>query len=88
MRKLKFSLSKQLTIITLSSLLLMILLISFFLPKALESYFEDTVYSYLSKPLEVMGRNRDNVDISNIVVIQNIDNNPTLSRHLIQFLIH
>ena len=79
MKKIKFSLSKQLTIITLSSLLLMILLLSFFLPKALEPYFEDTVYSYLSKPLEIMGKNRENVDISNIVVIQNMDNNPMLS---------
>ncbi len=79
MRKIRFSLSKQLTIITLSSLILMILLLSFFLPKALEPYFEDTVYSYIDKPLELMGKNRDSYVISNLVFVQNIDNNPSLS---------
>ena len=76
MKKIKFSLSKQLIIITLVSLVLMIGLISLILPKSLEPYFEDTVYSYLSKPLEVMGKNHDfEEDTENVLFIQTINGN-------------
>ena len=76
MKKIKFSLSKQLIIITLVSLVLMIGLISLILPKSLEPYFEDTVYSYLSKPLEVMGKNHNfEEDTENVLFIQSINGN-------------
>ena len=76
MKKIKFSLSKQLIIITLVSLVLMIGLISLILPKSLEPYFEDTVYSYLSKPLEVMGKNHNfEEDTENVLYIQSINGN-------------
>ena len=76
MKKIKFSLSKQLIIITLVSLVLMIGLISLILPKSLEPYCEDTVYSYLSKPLEVMGKNHNfEEDTENVLFIQTINGN-------------
>ena len=74
MSKIRFSLAKQLVIITLSSLLLMIGLISLVLPKSLESFFERTVYSYLDKPLEGFGKDRDfMIENENIIYIQNIN---------------
>ena len=74
MRKIKFSLSKQLILITLTCLLLMIVLISIVIPKSLEPYFENTVYSNLEKPLEIMGKNRDlEYEYKNTVYIQNIN---------------
>ena len=53
MKKLKIDLSKQLMIITTVSLLIMIISISLILPKSLEPFFEETVYSYLSQPLNL-----------------------------------
>lgn len=53
MKKLKIDLSKQLIIITTVSLLIMIISISLILPKSLEPFFEETVYSYLSQPLNL-----------------------------------
>ena len=53
MKKLKIDLSKQLMIITTVSLLIMIIFISLILPKSLEPFFEETVYSYLSQPLNL-----------------------------------
>ena len=53
MKKLKIDLSKQLIIITTISLLIMIISISLILPKSLEPFFEQTVYSYLSQPLNL-----------------------------------
>ena len=74
MSKIRFSLSKQLVIITLSSLLLMIALISLVLPKSLEPFFERTVYSYLDKPLEGFGKDRDfMIENENIIYIQNVN---------------
>lgn len=69
MRKIKLNLSKQLIIITSFSLLLMILLIIFIVPKTLNPYFEDTVYSYLDKPLEIISK-EDFSKSSNIVYIR------------------
>lgn len=53
MKKLKIDLSKQLIIITTVSLLIMIISISLILPKSLEPFFEETVFSYLSQPLNL-----------------------------------
>ena len=53
MKKLKIDLSRQLIIITTVSLLIMIISISLILPKSLEPFFEETVYSYLSQPLSL-----------------------------------
>ena len=53
MKKLKIDLSRQLIIITTVSLLIMIISISLILPKSLEPFFEETVYSYLSQPLNL-----------------------------------
>lgn len=69
MKKLQMELSKQLIIITTVSLLIMIISISLILPKALEPFFEQNVYSYLSQPLEFfdnetfLNRNQDVVYI-------------------------
>ena len=74
MSKIKFSLSKQLVLITLACLVLMILLISIVLPKRLEPYFENTVYSYLDKPLEVMNKNKNiELEYKNTIYIQYYD---------------
>ena len=70
----KINLSRQLIIITLFSLLLMISLLTLVLPKALEPYFEETVYTYLDKPLEVMLNDKEMKALENIVYINN-DNN-------------
>ena len=65
MKKFKIELSKQLIIITTISLLIMIVSITLILPKALEPFFEQAVYSYLSQPLEFfdnetfLNRNQD-----------------------------
>lgn len=69
MKKIKINLSKQLLIITFFSLFLMILLIVFVLPKSLEPYFEDTLYNYLSKPLEVIKNDNETREVNNIVYI-------------------
>ena len=79
MRKLRLNLSKQLVIITLFSLLLMILLITIILPKALEPYFEETVYTYLDKPLEVLHKDSDFNVLENIVYIQKIGDEYNIS---------
>ena len=82
MKKVKFSLSKQLIIIALISLLLMVGLISLILPKSLEPYFEDTVYSYLTKPLEIMDKNHKfEEDTDNIIYIQNNNGNYTSNKN-------
>ena len=70
----KLNLSRQLIIITLFSLLLMITLLTLVLPKALEPYFEQNVYTYLDKPLEVMHKDNEMKALDNIVYINN-DNN-------------
>lgn len=70
----KINLSRQLIIITLFSLLLMISLLTLVLPKALEPYFEQNVYTYLDKPLEVMLNDKEMKALENIVYINN-DNN-------------
>ena len=54
MKKLKIDLSRQLIIITTVSLLIMIISISLILPKSLEPFFEQTVFSYLSQPLNLL----------------------------------
>lgn len=74
MKKLKIDLSKQLIIITLLSLLIMIISISIILPKALEPFFEQTVYSYLEQPLdmfEITTIDRKNQDIAYIIYSEN-----------------
>ena len=53
MKHLKIDLSRQLIVITTVSLLIMIISISLILPKSLEPFFEQTVYSYLSQPLNL-----------------------------------
>ncbi len=70
----KLNLSKQLIIITLFSLVLMITLLILVLPKALEPYFEQNVYTYLDKPLEVMLNDKEMKTLENIVYI-NKENN-------------
>ena len=69
MKKIKINLSKQLLIITFFSLFLMILLLVFVLPKSLEPYFEDTLYNYLSKPLEMIKNDNETREVNNIVYI-------------------
>ena len=65
MKKFKIELSKQLIIITTISLLIMIVSIALILPNALEPFFEQSVYSHLSQPLEFfdnetfLNRNQD-----------------------------
>ena len=53
MKNKKISLSKQLISITSLSLFIMIISIIIVLPKSLEPFFEQTVYSYLEKPLDM-----------------------------------
>ena len=53
MKKYKIDLSKQLIAITTVSLLIMVISISLILPKSLEPFFEQTVFSYLSQPLSL-----------------------------------
>ncbi len=74
MKKLRINLSKQLVVITMFSLVLMISLLTIILPKVLEPYFEETVYTYLDKPLEVMHKDNNMDVIDNIIYISN-DNN-------------
>ena len=50
----KTSLSNQLIVITLTALLVMIVSIIIVLPKSLEPFFEETVYSYLDQPLQMI----------------------------------
>lgn len=50
----KTSLSNQLIVITLTALLVMIISIIIVLPKSLEPFFEETVYSYLDQPLQMI----------------------------------
>ncbi len=74
MKKLKIDLSKQLVIITLLSLVIMIISISIILPKALEPFFEQTVYSYLQQPLdmlEIISIDGKNEDIAYIIYNEN-----------------
>lgn len=79
MNKLRINLSKQLVVITMFSLVLMISLLTIILPKVLEPYFEETVYTYLDKPLEVMHKD-NNIDvIDNIIYISNDNNNYRVS---------
>ena len=74
MRKIRFNLSKQLICITLISLLLIISLISFVLPLTLKPYFENTVYSYLDRPLEMIGKEKQTSELENIIYIQRMYN--------------
>ena len=71
MRQLSLNLSKQLITITIVSLLIMVISISIVLPKSLEPFFEQTVYSYLKEPLEVFENqailNKENLDIAYII---------------------
>ena len=53
MKNIKIDLSRQLIVITTVSLLIMIISISLILPKSLEPFFEQTVFSYLSQPLNL-----------------------------------
>lgn len=69
MRDFKLNLSKQLIIITLLSLLVMIVSMSLILPKALEPFFEQTVYSYLQQPLDMFGRDTLKIKNNDIVYI-------------------
>ena len=80
MREFKLNLSKQLIIITLLSLLIMIVSMSLILPKALEPFFEQTVYSYLQKPLDMFGR--DTLEVKNddiAYIISSKDGNTYIS---------
>lgn len=61
MKNIKISLSKQLIIITLLSLSIMLFSISIILPKSLEPFFEETVYSYLEQPLTMLN-DEDSLD--------------------------
>ena len=75
MRKLRIDLSKQLIIITLLSLFIMIISISIILPKALEPFFEQTVYSYLEQPLDMFGitsLDKKNSDVVYIIYKENL----------------
>lgn len=77
----KINLSKQLVLITLFSLFLMLLLITTILPKALEPYFEENVYTYLDKPLEVMHKDNEMNVIDNIVYIKRYGENYDITQN-------
>ena len=79
MKKIKINLSRQLIIITLFSFILMIGLLTFVLPHALEPYFEETVYTYLDKPLEVMNKENGTNTMDNIIYIHKEDDNYIVS---------
>ena len=53
MRKISFSLTKQLFIITIVSFSILFISLIIVLPKSLTPFFEQTVYSYLEQPLEI-----------------------------------
>ena len=58
----------------------MILSMSLILPKALEPFFEQTVYSYLQKPLDMFGR--DTLEVKNddiAYIISSKDGNTYIS---------
>ena len=81
MRKVQLNLSKQLIIITLLSLVVMILSITLILPKALEPFFEQTVYSYLNEPLQIFHKDIIlNEDRDIIYIIYN-DNGTQISQN-------
>lgn len=71
MRRINFSLTKQLIIITILSFSVLVVSLVIVLPKSLEPYFEQTVYSYLEQPLEVFeGTQNQEQAYKNIVYIQ------------------
>lgn len=73
MKNKKISLSKQLVIITTISLLIMIISLIIVLPKSLEPFFEETVYSYLEQPLAMFEAKSPNKKYQSIAYIQFID---------------
>ncbi len=74
MKSKKISLSKQLVIITILSLVIMIVSLIIVLPKSLEPFFEQTVYSYLEQPLQMFdGLDSSNKKYQNIAYIQFIN---------------
>ena len=71
MRKLNFSLTKQLVIMTIMSFSVLVISLVIVLPKSLEPFFEQTVYGYLEQPLEVFeGNQNQNQAFKNIAYIQ------------------
>ena len=81
MRKVQLNLSKQLIIITLLSLIVMILSITLILPKALEPFFEQTVYSYLNEPLQIFHKDIILNDDRDIIYIIYNDNGTQISQN-------
>lgn len=80
MKNRKINLSKQLVIITTLSLIIMIISLIIVLPKSLEPFFEETVYSYLEQPLQMFeGSNSSNKKYKNIVYIQYINDDVYIS---------
>lgn len=71
MKRFKFSLTKQLVILTFLSFLVLIISLVIVLPKSLEPVFEQTVYSYLEKPLEIFdGYQNQDQKFNHIAYIQ------------------
>lgn len=69
----KINLSNQLIIITTLSFIIMIISLIIVLPRTLEPFFEETVYSYLEQPLQMFeGSNSSNKKYQNIAYIQYI----------------
>lgn len=82
MKNKKINLSKQLVIITILSLIIMIISLIIVLPKSLEPFFEETVYSYLEQPLQMFeGSNSSGKKYQNIAYIQYIDDRVYISNN-------
>lgn len=74
MKNRKINLSRQLILITVLSLIIMIISLIIVLPKSLEPFFEETVYSYLEQPLQIFeGKSSSKINYENIVYIQYLD---------------
>ncbi len=77
----KISLSKQLIIITTISLLIMIISLIIVLPKSLEPFFEETVYSYLEQPLAMFEAKSANKKYQSIAYIQYLHDDVYISNN-------
>lgn len=76
----KLSLKKQLIIISCFVLFILSISLLFILPKSLEPFFEDTIYDYLNKPLQMYNEKNNYISL-NIVFIQKRGNIYSISNN-------
>lgn len=87
MKNLKLSLTKQLIIIITLLFLIITVSLIIILPKSLEPFFEQTVYSYLENPLKVFdGTQNKNRKYENIAYIQYVNDEIYISSNYKEIL--